>query len=236
MNNKEFVLETMKKTGLSAATTFQANSPNMTGTEMYEQTNYIPDFQAAKAAKNMLERQAGMTDGFVCLSTAGRVVRLIQNYDSDIYTQEPEELPAQWGFKWSTDPKKALPFIAISTSPYMIDDCCTFNEHVWRSGQDNNVWEPGSVGVSWIDLGMIDDVMMGVIPTPDEPTVEPEPDPEPEEPNITTYPDFVQSTGTHDAYQTGDIVNYNGVLYKSKIDNNVWSPDTYPSGWEVYIL
>ena len=171
MNDKEFVLETMKKTGLSAATTFQANSPNMTGTEMYEQTNYIPDFQAAKAAKNMLERQAGMTDGFVCLSTAGRVVRLIQNYDSDIYTQEPEELPAQWGFKWSTDPKKALPFIAISTSPYMIDDCCTFNEHVWRSGQDNNVWEPGSVGVSWIDLGMIDDVMMGVIPTPDEPTV-----------------------------------------------------------------
>lgn len=191
LNNKEFVLETMKKTGLSAATTFQANSPNMTGTEMYEQTNYIPDFQAAKAVKNMLERQAGMTDGFVCLSTAGRVVRLIQNYDSDIYTQEPEELPAQWGFKWSTDPKKALPFIAISTSPYMIDDCCTFNEHVWRSGQDNNVWEPGSVGVSWIDLGMIDDVMMGVIPTPDEPTVEPEPDPEPEEPNITTYPDFV---------------------------------------------
>ena len=221
MNNKEFVLETMKKTGLSAATAFQANSPNMTGTEMYEQTNYIPDFQAAKATKNMLERQAGMTDGFVCLSTAGRVVRLIQNYDSDIYTQEPEELPAQWRFKWSTDPKKALPFIAISTSPYMIDDCCTFNEHVWRSGQDNNVWEPGSVGVSWSDLGTIDDVMMGVIPTPDEPTVEPEPEPEPEEPDIPSYPDFVQPTGAHDAYQTGDIVNYNGVLYKSKIDNNV---------------
>lgn len=195
----------MKKAGLSAATTFQANSPNMTGTEMYEQTNYIPDFQAAKAVKNMLERQAGMTDGFVCLSTAGRVVRLIQNYDSDIYTQEPEELPAQWGFKWSTDPKKALPFIAISTSPYMIDDCCTFNEHVWKSGQDNNIWEPGSVGVSWTDLGMIDDVMMGVIPTPDEPAVEPEPVPEPEEPNTTTYPDFVQPTGA-DAYQTGDIV------------------------------
>ena len=235
MNDKEFVLETMKKTGLSAATTFQANSPNMTGTEMYEQTNYIPDFQAAKAAKNMLERQAGMTDGFVCLSTAGRVVRLIQNYDSDIYTQEPEELPAQWGFKWSTNPKKALPFISIATSPYMIDDCCTFNDHVWRSGQDNNVWEPGSVGVSWSDLGTIDDVMMGVIPTPDEPTVEPEPDPEPEEPSITTYPDFVQPTGAYDAYQTGDIVNYNGVLYKSKIDNNVWSPDEYPDAWEVFI-
>lgn len=174
MNDKEFVLETMKQAGLNAATNFQNNSSTMTGTQMYEQKEYIPDFQAAKSAKNMLERKAGVVDGFVCLSTAGRVVKLIQNYDSDIYPEEPEELSAQWGFKWSTNPKEALPFIALSTSPYMIDDCCTFNEHVWKSGQDNNVWEPGSVGVSWTDLGTIDDVMMGIISTPDEPTVEPE--------------------------------------------------------------
>lgn len=231
MNDKEFVLETMKQAGLNAATNFQINSVTMTGTEMYEQEEYIPDFQAAKAVKNMLERKAGITDGFVCLSTAGRVVRLIQNYDSDIYSQEPEELPAQWGFKWSTDPKKALPFISIATSPYMINDCCTFNDHVWRSGQDNNIWEPGSVGVSWTDLGTIDDVMMGIIPTPDEPTVEPEP----EEPSGTTYPDYVQPTGADDAYNTGDIVNYNGTLYKSKIDNNIWAPDVYPAGWEIYV-
>lgn len=231
MNDKEFVLETMKQAGLNAATTFQINSSTMTGTQMYEQTGYIPDFQAAKSAKNMLERKAGETDGFVCLSTAGRVVRLIQSYDSDIYTQEPEELPAQWGFKWSTDPKKALPFISIATSPYMIDDCCTFNDHVWKSGQDNNIWEPGAVGVSWTDLGTIDDVMMGIIPTPDEPTVELEP----EEPSGTTYLDYVQPTGADDAYNTGDIVNYNGTLYKSKIDNNIWAPDVYPAGWEIYV-
>ena len=54
------------------------------------------------------------------------------------------------------------------------------------------------------------------------------------QPDIPSYPDFVQPTGAHDAYQTGDIVNYNGVLYKSKINNNVWAPDVYPSGWEVY--
>ena len=230
LNDKEFVLETMKKAGLNAATNFQVNSVNMTGTEMYEQEEYIPDFQAAKAAKNMLERKAGMTDGFVCLSTAGRVVRLIQNYDSDIYTQEPEELSAQWGFKWSTDPKKALPFISIATSPYMIDDCCTFNDHVWRSGQDNNVWEPGSVGVSWIDLGTVQDIMADIVVTPDEPTVEPEP----EEPDISNYPDFIQPTGAHDAYNIGDIVKYNGILYKSLINGNTYSPDTYPAGWEVY--
>lgn len=28
-------------------------------------------------------------------------------------------------------------------------------------------------------------------------------------------------------------VTYNGQIYESTIDNNVWSPDTYPQGWEV---
>lgn len=56
-----------------------------------------------------------------------------------------------------------------------------------------------------------------------------EPAPEPEE-----WPAWVQPTGAHDAYNTGDIVNYNGTLYKSLMDGNVWSPEAYPRGWEVY--
>lgn len=47
------------------------------------------------------------------------------------------------------------------------------------------------------------------------------------------YPVWSQPTGSHDAYNKGDIVNYNGVLYKSLIDGNTYSPDAYPAGWEV---
>ena len=47
------------------------------------------------------------------------------------------------------------------------------------------------------------------------------------------YPVWSQPTGAHDAYNAGDIVNYNGTLYKSLIDGNVYSPDAYPSGWEA---
>lgn len=47
------------------------------------------------------------------------------------------------------------------------------------------------------------------------------------------YPVWAQPTGAHDAYNAGDIVNYNGKLYKSLIDGNVYSPDAYPSGWEA---
>ena len=48
------------------------------------------------------------------------------------------------------------------------------------------------------------------------------------------YPVWSQPTGAHDAYNTGDVVDYNGTLYKSLIDGNVYSPDAYPAGWEVY--
>lgn len=48
------------------------------------------------------------------------------------------------------------------------------------------------------------------------------------------YPVWSQPTGAHDAYNKGDIVNYNGVLYESLIDGNVYSPDAYPAGWAVY--
>lgn len=46
------------------------------------------------------------------------------------------------------------------------------------------------------------------------------------------YPIWSQPTGAHDAYNNGDIVDYNGTLYKSLIDGNIYSPEAYPAGWE----
>lgn len=48
------------------------------------------------------------------------------------------------------------------------------------------------------------------------------------------YPEWAQPLGASDAYNAGDIVSYNGTLYRSTIDGNVWSPEGYPAGWEVY--
>ena len=49
-------------------------------------------------------------------------------------------------------------------------------------------------------------------------------------------PVWKQPTGAQDAYNTGDLVHYpdaDGPVYRSTIDNNVWSPEAYPAGWEV---
>lgn len=33
-------------------------------------------------------------------------------------------------------------------------------------------------------------------------------------------------------YMTGDRVMYNGKVYESTMDNNIWAPDAYPQGWK----
>lgn len=45
-----------------------------------------------------------------------------------------------------------------------------------------------------------------------------------------TVQEWVQPDSTN-GYSAGDQVMYNGVIYTSLIDNNVWSPADYPAGW-----
>ena len=46
-------------------------------------------------------------------------------------------------------------------------------------------------------------------------------------------PEWVQPTGSHDAYNVGDRVIYEGRVYESLIDGNTWSPIDYPQGWKL---
>lgn len=146
--SNELYLTAMREKGLADAADLQDRAASMDGTAIYAEEEKIPDFAAAVKAKNMLERPVG----FLCRSTAGRVVKLIQVYDSETYPQEPEDLPAQWGFYWSTDPDKALPFIELATSPYMTGDCCTEGGKTWRSTIDTNTWSPSSYPQGWEEV------------------------------------------------------------------------------------
>lgn len=141
----DFILESMKAQGRENALKLQEYSGSMTGTELNAAAEVIPEFSKAVKTMNMLDRPVG----FVCKSSAGRVVALRQQYNSGIYPQEPEELPAQWRFKWSTDPAKALPFVKMATSPYNTGDCCTWEGAVYRSTIDNNVYSPSEYPRGW---------------------------------------------------------------------------------------
>lgn len=145
MLTKTELLEMLKATGTAKAQKVQENASAMTGTELNAEANYIPDFKAACDKMNMLHRPVG----FICKSSAGRVVRLLQNYDSIIYTGEPETLPAQFGFVWSDNPAHALPFVSMATSPYMTGNCCTEDGFVYRSKMDNNIHSPSAYPDGW---------------------------------------------------------------------------------------
>ena len=149
MITKDESLAIMRNQGKADAIALQEKSASMTGTELNAVDNHIPEFKEAIKVMNMMERKAGLTDGFVCKSSAGRVVRLLQKYDSNVWTSEPEELSAQWGFVWSDDPAKAKPFIAISTSPYQIGNCCTENDITYRSKMANNIHAPSAYPAGW---------------------------------------------------------------------------------------
>ena len=45
----------------------------------------------------------------------------------------------------------------------------------------------------------------------------------------TGIEEWVQPTGAHDAYQMGAQVLYNGEVWESTINANVWAPGVY--GW-----
>ena len=46
------------------------------------------------------------------------------------------------------------------------------------------------------------------------------------------YPIWSQPTGAHDAYNIGDVVDYNGTLYESQIPGNTTVPGTDERYWK----
>ena len=51
--------------------------------------------------------------------------------------------------------------------------------------------------------------------------------------SLEEYPEWVQPTGSHDAYAKGDKVTHNSKKWTSDVDANVWEPGVY--GWTEYV-
>lgn len=110
---------------------------------------------------------------------------------------------------------------------YQKGDRVRHNGKVVRSTHDGlNHWEPGTLNLDgriWEEE---------VIP---EEEVDQEEPPTDEEPELPTAAEWVQPTGAHDAYNTGDLVLFEGTVYRSTMDGNVWSPAAHPTGWAAVI-
>lgn len=77
------------------------------------------------------------------------------------------------------------------------------------------------------------DVPALLVKVEEEVPEEPE-NPNPDEPQPSEeYPEWVQPTGAHDAYEQGAKVSHNGKKWTSDVGGNVWEPGVY--GWTEVI-
>lgn len=153
-------------------------------------------------------------------------VRLYEGYPYRVYQPHdstnnpdwtPEGAPALWTPYHGTTPETALPFRQptgthniYKTGEYMV---WTGNA-VYLCKQDT-AYSPETYAQAWermTDNGSVDEPV------------------EPEVPATPTYAAWVQPTGGHDAYAAGDRVTYQGKVWESTADNNVWRPGVH--GWK----
>ncbi|MDK8889837.1 hypothetical protein QQA05_00210 [Corynebacterium macclintockiae] len=126
-----------------------------------------------------------------------------------------------------------------TTTHFYYGDLATNTGKTWRNTLDEtrtqlNVWEPGAPGIDeryWVEVVEDKDEPEGERGS--ESTEDNTADtPEPAKPTAPKVAPYKQPVGSHDAYNKGDKVTFNGNTWESTIDNNVWSPSDYPQGWK----
>lgn len=143
----------------------------------------------------------------------GNPYKCIQLHDStDNPTWTPAENAALWMEYHGTSKETARNWVAPkgSENMYRVGEWMIFTDGKYYECLTDTVYSPIELASAW--------QVEGKTPTP-----EPEP---------STIPDFVQPTGGQDAYNKGDKVKFEGKIYESLIDANVYSPSAYPLGWQ----
>ena len=86
---------------------------------------------------------------------------------------------------------------------YVVSDRVRYNGKLYKCAQAHTAqadWTPDAVPALWVAV------------------------------SVDAWPEWVQPTGAHDAYNTGDKVSYNDKHYICTVDANVYAPGVY--GWE----
>ena len=111
---------------------------------------------------------------------------------------------------------------------------------VLRQARLNGVTEAPEPGAPWEQpTGAHNAYMVGDVQTHNGKTWESTVDNNVWEPGVSGWrekpedggvPEYVQPTGQHDAYNTGELVTFESDVYKALQDGLVWSPADYPQG------
>lgn len=140
----------------------------------------------------------------------GRIFKVLQNHTSQ-EDWTPSRAPSLFAEILTSETGEPQEWQQpSSTNPYLTGDKVIYNGQIYESLIDNNTWSPTDYPQGWKLI-----------------SEQNQEEQIPEEPTISEW----QQPDSTNPYQTGDKVTYNGQVYESIVDNNVWAPNVY--GWSL---
>ena len=136
-------LDEIKRMAAVAAKDLRARAPEMDGTAIIAEEEYVPEWSIEKDYINV---PVGSP-----VKHGGQVFALLQPHTPANYPgTSPETLPALWQVKHTTDPEKAKDFVApTSTSDmYFSDECMVFEGKTYRA-VNPTVYSPADYAADW---------------------------------------------------------------------------------------
>ena len=148
----ETKLNAMRSQGRADALDLRNRAPEMDGTAIIAEEEKIPQFDGQKDYSSW---KVG-APVYEIIDGERQIFTLIQPYNAANYSGTPSTLPAIWSIRHTKDPKKAKPYLAPNGTSglYMLDECCTENEGIFRSNKDNNPYSPSAYPLYWDEVNV----------------------------------------------------------------------------------
>ena len=170
--------------------------------------------------------------GDIRLDETGVPFECMTAYDGAVQTDWTIHTATLWKPYHSMLAEYALPWVPPTGTHdiYKVGEYMIYSDgNTYKCIEDTN-FDPDVYAAAWQNLNPAPEPE----PTP-EPEPEPTPEPEPEPTPTDDYPVWEQPDASN-PYSTGDRVHYPTIedaVYESTMDGNVWSPETYPAGWQL---
>ena len=141
-------LNEIRKMAALSARDLRERSPQMDGTAIIAEEEYIPFWRADKDYSAVVVGAP--------VKHEEQVYALLQPHNASHYAQTPAELPALWIVKHTTDPYKAKPWVKpTSTSDmYLKEECMVWNDGTVKKCilDAGTIYSPDEYAQAWEDV------------------------------------------------------------------------------------
>lgn len=146
------ILEQIQQMAKGQALYLRLRAPEMTGTEIIAEEEYIPMWSIEKDYTNVVVGAP--------VQYEGQVYTLLQPHNASHYPDTtPATLPALWRVKHTTDPYKAKPWVKpTSTSDmYLKDECMIWNDNSIKKCilDAGTIYSPDEYAQAWEDVEIL---------------------------------------------------------------------------------